>query len=672
MGRSPGNGAARGSLPVWPSSDEDGLWAFVVNSSERILILGQEGRIVSASPAAARILCRPTEELVGRSGLDLVDPGDRDSVVEAARRCLETPGSLVRAQFRVRHRDGWLLHLDCVAANHLSNPAVGAAVVNIRDISEQAWVEEALRDSDQFNREIISNAGEGIVVYDRQLRCLVWNPFMEELTGLSAGEVIGKAALDSFPALREQGVDRYLARALDGEAVSSIDVEYRMPRSGKSGWVSNTYGPHRNAEGEIVGIIGIVRDVTDRHRSERRVQAFSDLGLKLSSVQTAVEAAGVIAACADELWRWDSCTVDLYSAERGTVDPLLTVDLVGGRRRNVSPVRVSVPPTPRQRRVLEEGAVLILREEPVLESDSIPFGDVARLSRSIMSAPIRRGASVVGFISIQSYSAKAYESADLDSLQGLADFCGGSFARIAAFEELRRGEQKQREAEKRLRRSNQELRSLSARLGAIREEESIRIARAVHDEIGQSLTALKLDLASVEKRLVRPVEDGSQSLAPRLQAMIGLVDSTLEAVHRISTELRPGVLHELGLEAAVGWYAREFETRTDIRCRIRSELDGMPLDDPRSTAAFRIFQEILTNVARHAAATEVDVVLWIDGGALALDARDNGRGIPEERISDSRCLGLLGMRERARSFDGNVSICRGSEGGTTIRMRIPL
>lgn len=154
--------------------------------------------------------------------------------------------------------------------------------------------------------------------------------------------------------------------------------------------------------------------------------------------------------------------------------------------------------------------------------------------------------------------------------------------------------------------------------------------------------------------------------------MIGLVDSTLEAVHRISTELRPGVLHELGLEAAVGWYAREFETRTDIRCRIRSELDGMPLDDPRSTAAFRIFQEILTNVARHAAATEVDVVLWIDGGALALDARDNGRGIPEERISDSRCLGLLGMRERARSFDGNVSICRGSEGGTTIRMRIPL
>ena len=282
--------------------------------------------------------------------------------------------------------------------------------------------------------------------------------------------------------------------------------------------------------------------------------------------------------------------------------------------------------------MLEEGAVLILREEPVLTSDSIPFGDVARLSRSIMSAPIRHGASVVGFISIQSYSAKAYESSDLDSLQGLGELLRGSFARIAAFEELRRGEQKQREAEKRLRRSNQELRSLSARLGAVREEESTRIARAVHDEIGQALTALKLDLAWVEKRLARPVEGGSESLAPKLQAMVGLVDSTLDAVHPwISTELRPGVLHELGLEAAVGWYAREFEKRTDIRCRIRSELDGMRLDDPRSTAAFRIFQEILTNVARHAAATEVDVVLWIDGGALALDARDNGGGSRRKR-----------------------------------------
>ncbi len=672
MEGSRGSGTARGSLPVRPSSHEDGLRAFVEKRSEGNLILDREGRIVSASPSAARILCRSTEELVGRSGLDLVDAGDRDSAIEAARRCLETPGSLVRAQVRVRHGDGWLLHLDCVAANHLLNPTVGAAVVNIRDVSEHAWVEEALRDSDRFSREIISNAGEGIVVYDRQLRCLVWNSFMEELTGLAAREVIGKPALDSFPALRERGVDRYLARALCGETVPSIDVEYPMPRSGKSGWLSSTYGPHRNAEGKVVGVIGVLRDVTDRRRAERRLQVFSDLGLRLGSSQTAVEAAGVIAGCADELWQWDACTVDLYSAERGQVDPLLTVDVIGGKRRNVSPVRVSAPPTPRQQRVLEEGAVLILREEPGLASDSIPFGDAARLSRSIMSAPIRHGASVVGFISVHSYTAKAYERQDLESLQALADFCGGSFARIAAFEELRRGEQKRREAENRLRRSNRELRALSARLGTVREEESARIARAVHDEVGQALTALKLDLAWVQQRLASPSQDDSESLAPKLQAMAGLVDSTLDAVHRISTELRPGVLHELGLEAAVGWYAREFEKRTNIRCRIHSELNAASLDDPRSTAAFRIFQEILTNVARHAAATEVDVVLRIDGGALALDARDNGRGIPQEKISDSRCLGLLGMRERARSFGGNVSISPDSEGGTAVRMRIPL
>jgi signal transduction histidine kinase len=154
--------------------------------------------------------------------------------------------------------------------------------------------------------------------------------------------------------------------------------------------------------------------------------------------------------------------------------------------------------------------------------------------------------------------------------------------------------------------------------------------------------------------------------------MVALMDTTLDAVHRISTELRPGVLHELGLEAAVDWYIQEFQKRSEIVCRLRSGLNGTEVDNQRSTAAFRIFQEILTNVARHAAATEVEVFLGTEKGDLVLEASDNGRGIPEERISDSRSLGLLGMRERARSFGGNVAIRGAAGGGTTVSVRIPL
>jgi signal transduction histidine kinase len=230
----------------------------------------------------------------------------------------------------------------------------------------------------------------------------------------------------------------------------------------------------------------------------------------------------------------------------------------------------------------------------------------------------------------------------------------------------------QRRVEERLRRSSEELRALSQKLGTVREEESGRIAREVHDEVGQALTALKLDLSWVGRRLGRARQSEDTDLQPKLAAMEKMIDATLDAVQRISTELRPGVLHELGLEAAIGWYAREFQKRTEIACRFHSTLAESSLDGSRSTAAFRILQEILTNVARHAGATEVQLSLGREDGSLVLKARDNGKGISRDRIFDSRSLGLIGMRERARSFGGSVAIRGRSGGGTAVIVRIPL
>ena len=249
-----------------------------------------------------------------------------------------------------------------------------------------------------------------------------------------------------------------------------------------------------------------------------------------------------------------------------------------------------------------------------------------------------------------------------------------SWARVALSDGTRLGfgvdVTERRDSETRLLQSTEELRALSERLRVVREEERTRMAREVHDEIGQALTALRMDVAWLERRLAA-TGDQRTALDSKLRSMAALVDTTLLAVQRIATELRPGILDELGLEAAIEWYLREFEQRTGITCRLRSELGRPAIDSGRATGIFRILQEALTNVARHSEATRTEIDLSSDGGELRLEIRDNGRGIAEDRIESSGSLGLVGMRERARSLGGDVKIRRAVEGGTTVTLTIP-
>jgi PAS domain S-box-containing protein len=226
-----------------------------------------------------------------------------------------------------------------------------------------------------------------------------------------------------------------------------------------------------------------------------------------------------------------------------------------------------------------------------------------------------------------------------------------------------------RRAEEQLERSNEQLRSLSVRLQAVREEESIRIAREIHDELGGALTGLKMDLSWIGKRLSG---ESRAAVQQKLQSALELIDETVVKVRNISMELRPSVLDDLGLAAAVEWQAREFEKRTEIRCEIVSLQEDITLSPEKSTAVFRIFQEILTNVARHAHASRVEVRLTVQGGHLNLKVSDNGRGIVEDKVTGAASLGLLGMRERAMIFGGQVNVV-GAEGrGTTVTVCIPL
>ena len=220
--------------------------------------------------------------------------------------------------------------------------------------------------------------------------------------------------------------------------------------------------------------------------------------------------------------------------------------------------------------------------------------------------------------------------------------------------------------EQRLRSSEENLRALAAHLQSVREEERIHIAREIHDELGQALTGLKFDIGKLAKTACRDDPETGEKIAGLSQN----IDRIINSVRRIASGLRPEVLDEIGLSAAIGWQAREFQRRTGVRCTVEIEPGFGDPDKERSTALFRIFQELLTNVARHANATRVNARLADDHG-LSLVVEDNGRGVRSEELEGNKSLGFLGLKERVLAFGGSIDV-RGEEGkGTKVSVLIP-
>ncbi len=228
-----------------------------------------------------------------------------------------------------------------------------------------------------------------------------------------------------------------------------------------------------------------------------------------------------------------------------------------------------------------------------------------------------------------------------------------------------------REVERELHRSREQLRLLSQHLQAARERESKRIAREIHDELGQQLTALKMDLSWISSK-VDPEDEEAGPFIKKIESMSGLVDNTIQTVQKISAELRPGLLDDLGLVPAIEWLAQEFENQTNIPCRLQIFCELVDLDPDCSTAIFRISQEALTNIARHAKATRVKISLNKENSAVVLKIEDNGVGIEPEEVFAPSSLGLMGMRERLRPFGGELIIFSRPKKGTLLTVTLPI
>ncbi|HVU24582.1 MAG TPA: PAS domain S-box protein [Opitutus sp.] len=462
----------------------DGLWDWNVRTNADYL-----------SPRWKELLGFADHELPNHANsfFERLHPDDVALAREAVKAHLErkTPYDI---ELRLRHKSGeyrWYRSRGQAEWDADGQPVRMAGA--IADITARKAAEMALRDAAEFNRQVIGGAKEGVVVLDRELRYTLWNPFMEELLGIKAGEVLGRHPAELFAWVREGGQLAALERALAGESIVLPDSQRLNTGAQRTIWIQTRMAPLRNGHGGIAGVIATVTDVTERHRAEEM-----------------------------------------------------------------------------------------------------------------------------------------------------------------------------------LRSSHEQLRALTGRLQSIREEQSARIAREIHDVLGQQLTALKLDLAWLKRRCaaVNPAE--GEPIRDKITGTMELVDATIGTVQKVATELRPGLLDKLGLGAALEHEAREFAGRAGLRCA--TEIGDVPaqFEAKRAIEVFRICQELLTNVARHARASGFALRMGGRDGELVLTVADDGCGITTQQISGARSLGVLGMRERAALLGGTLDFAGVPGKGTTATLKIPL
>ncbi|WP_232429404.1 sensor histidine kinase [Noviherbaspirillum autotrophicum] len=223
------------------------------------------------------------------------------------------------------------------------------------------------------------------------------------------------------------------------------------------------------------------------------------------------------------------------------------------------------------------------------------------------------------------------------------------------------------QVEEALRQSQETLRELAAYQERIREDERKRIAREIHDELGQTLLALRLDVSMLHAR----TGERHPLLKTRTALALEYIDTTMKSIRTIMNNLRPSVL-DLGVQAAIEWQVRQFEQRNAIPCQLCIDDDGLQMDDEHATAVFRILQESLTNIGRHARATIVRITLRIDGGMLKMSIEDNGVGMYPGDRRKSRRFGLIGIQERASMLGGELTIESTPGQGTLLRLTVPL
>lgn len=611
------------------------------------------GRWIRVNDRFCKITGYSREELTGGMGpLDLDHPEDRAADQVNLARLVQGKG--YETEKRYLAKDGRMVWVHITAApicDAAGKFRRSAAVIN--DITESKRIEEALRDASQLNQQIIADAKEGIIVYGRDLKYQVWNRFMEELTGFTAQEVLGCHPLDIFPFLRETGVVEAVAQVLAGKELPDREFPFPRLKSGRSGWVSDSNSALRNGEGEITGVIGIVRDITESKQAEqllqqanRTLQAIRDCHEAMLRTGTEkdllAEVCRIIVQIGGERMAWVG-----YAEKdaRKTVHPVASN---GMNKQYLANLRVNWSDTLRGRgpvgTAIRTGQTCIVQNTQT-NLNFAPWRAGARRYGygSVIALPLKLDGECFGALAIYAAETDAFDAAEQILLTDLAS-------------DLAFGINALRLRKERERLENEVLKSI--------EREQARIGRELHDGLCQILTGAKFRssyLAKISHDRLPAAEKEARKLEEILNQAIQQSRDMARGLNSVDVTL-------MGFASALKKLATEVRAAHGPRCVCKISSRAQITDVHTANRLYRIVQEAVQNARKHAAARSITIQLMRKGRGVELVVQDDGKGIPH-RIKKPG-LGLDNMRMRASLIGARLDIRRRPEGGTMIKCQL--
>jgi PAS domain S-box-containing protein len=668
------------------------LRAIIDTEPECVKLLAADGSLLEMNPAGLRMIEADSFQQVANQNLyPLVVEEFREAFRDlTAKTFLGESGTLL---FQIKGLKGGLHWLETHSSPLRDASGKITALLGItRDMTESMRSEAALRESEESYRTLFQMAPDGVAVFDLNLRIKMTNGRAAEIYGYdNPAEMIGLSGLDIIAPQFHLRARMNMAGIIETGYVRPIEG-IGVRKDGTQFAVETSAALIKNSEGQPSVILGVSRDISERKRTDaaitdllareqsgrQKAEVMRDTNIAIAqslSLQTVLD---TLLSRLDKFIPFDSANVMLRDGETRFVVGAFT-----GYERFPDG-------TFARNFCLDSNENVLIRQictngKSLLIADTVREPGWKKLAgadhvRCWLGVPLIAFGKVIGFYSFDNTTpgvftdehvriAETFAAPAASAIQNAQLFQRGQ--QYAAELEQRVGERER--AEEHLRISREQFRALSERLRAVREEEGTRIAREIHDELGGALTGLKWDLEGIEKALSGARESSKvKSVREKIPSMTSLIESTINTVRRISSELRPGVLDDLGLVSAIEWQVQQFQSRTGIRCEYTAGVQTVYLGSECATAVFRIFQEILTNIIRHAEATSVVVDLKARDEYLELLVKDNGRGITDAKEHDPGSLGLLGMRERALLVNGDVSITGASGIGTIVLLRVPL
>lgn len=582
--------------------------------------------------------------------LGKLHPDDRERVEADVQAALQRGGRFSYAE-RILRPTGEIRHLDTVGeVVHDSTGKPAGLIGTCRDVTEERERDETIR----LYADIGQNVQIGLSVWrvaesrsDPRLSLVTFNPAAERAAGISLAGCIGKDLGDIFAGLSSTELPEMLGQVARDGKVRELS-KFRFARQGAA--VRRTFAAKAfPLRGGAVGLA--LEDVTHQARS-RELQATEQRVLEM--VASGADLHHVLTELLLAIEKHIPQTLGsilLLDAETSTVRVAAAPHLPATFNRAIDGERIGPAAG-------TCGTAAYLKK-PVfsrdIATDPLWHGyrelALAHGLRACWSTPIQSSEGLVlGTFALYYREPKGPEVEELELIARASHVAGIAIQR---------------------KQLDDRLRALTGHIEAAREEERTAMAREIHDELGQALTAMKMDVAWLGRHVQAARGTAENALAARISGMSALIDGVVNQVRRISAELRPGVLDDLGLAAAIEWQARDFSERSGVSCTTRSNVSDKRFDRNLSTAIFRILQEALTNVARHAQATRVDISLMEEDGSLRLEVQDDGRGTTNDVLSRSRSLGVLGMHERAHRLGGTVSIRSSPDQGTAVVVVMP-